>query len=93
MTPAERQQWKALFEEVRRMLTSQEKQEWLAGLHSVVLGSDGYIPFRDTIDCAMHYGVSYVVQPGGSLRDQDVIDACNAYGMVMIFSGARLFHH
>ena len=75
------------------MLTAQEKQEWLAGLREVVLGSDGYIPFQDTIDCAVRSGVSYIVQPGGSLRDQDVVDACDAYEIVMIFSGVRLFHH
>ena len=93
MTPGEYQQWLALFEDVPKMLTAQDRQAWLVGLQEVVLGSDGYIPFRDTIDCAAQYGVSYVIQPGGSLRDQDVVEACNAYGMVMSFSGVRLFHH
>jgi len=93
MTPIEQQRWLELFEDVPKMLTAQEKQEWLAGLREVVLGSDGYIPFQDTIDCAVRSGVSYIVQPGGSLRDQDVVDACDAYEIVMIFSGVRLFHH
>jgi phosphoribosylaminoimidazolecarboxamide formyltransferase / IMP cyclohydrolase len=93
VTPAEREHWTAVFEEIPQPLTAQEKREWLMGLQGVTLGSDGYIPFRDSIDCAAQYGVSYVVQPGGSLRDQDVIDACNIYGMVMAFSGVRLFHH
>lgn len=93
MTPIEQQQWLELFEDVPKMLTAQEKQAWLAGSREVVLGSDGYIPFRDTIDCAVRSGVSYIVQPGGSLRDQDVVDACDAYKIVMILSGVRLFHH
>lgn len=93
VTPAELELWKELFEEVPRRLTQEEKRAWLANLHGVALGSDAYIPFRDTIDCAALHGVSYVVQPGGSLRDQDVIDACDTYGMVMAFSGVRLFHH
>jgi phosphoribosylaminoimidazolecarboxamide formyltransferase/IMP cyclohydrolase len=93
MTPTQRRQWETLFEEVPKMPTRHEKQEWLEGLQGVVLGSDGYIPFRDTIDCAAHYGVSYVVQPGGSLRDQDVTDACDAYDMAMSLTGVRLFHH
>jgi phosphoribosylaminoimidazolecarboxamide formyltransferase/IMP cyclohydrolase len=74
-------------------LTYEEKAEWLKGLKGVSLSSDGMIPFRDTIDRAYQSGVSYVVQPGGSIRDEDVIKACNDYGMVMVFSGIRLFHH
>ena len=87
------QQWETLFEEVPQRLTTEEKQEWLKGLRGVALGSDAFIPFRDTIDCGTQYGVSYVAQPGGSLRDEDVIDACDSYGMVMAFTGVRLFHH
>lgn len=92
-TPAELALWREQFEEEPRKLTQEEKQAWLANLHGVALGSDAYIPFRDNIDCAALHGVSYVVQPGGSSRDQDVIDACDTYGMVMAFSGVRLFHH
>ncbi|TMC24145.1 MAG: phosphoribosylaminoimidazolecarboxamide formyltransferase [Chloroflexi bacterium] len=93
LTPAEEQQWEQLFTEVPQRLTPQEKQQWLAGLRGVSLGSDAFIPFRDTIDCASQYGVSYIVQPGGSLRDADVIEACDTYGMVMAYNGVRLFHH
>ena len=93
LTPAEEHAWQQHFEYVPQRLSPQEKQEWLKGLQGVTLGSDGYIPFRDTIDCASHSGVAYIVQPGGSLRDAEVIHACNEYGMVMAFSQARLFHH
>lgn len=93
LTPAEEQQWAQFFTEVPLRLTALEKEQWLAGLHGVSLGSDAFIPFRDTIDCASQYGVSYVVQPGGSLRDADVVEACNTYGMVMAYNGVRLFHH
>ncbi|HZR43382.1 MAG TPA: phosphoribosylaminoimidazolecarboxamide formyltransferase [Ktedonobacteraceae bacterium] len=93
VTAAEEQEWRELFEEVPQKLTQEEKLEWLKGLKEVALGSDGFIPFRDTIDCAAQYGVAYVVQPGGSVRDEDVIEACNTYGMVMALSGVRLFHH
>ena len=83
----------AVLEEVPPKLTYEDKQEWLIGLKGVSLSSDGMIPFRDTIDRAHESGVSYVVQPGGSIRDDDVIKACDDYGMVMAFSGVRLFHH
>ncbi len=92
-TPAEIQQWEELFEAVPPRLTTREKQQWLQGLQGVVLGSDAFIPFRDSIDCGALYGVKYVAQPGGSLRDEDVIEACNSYDMVMAFTGVRLFHH
>jgi phosphoribosylaminoimidazolecarboxamide formyltransferase/IMP cyclohydrolase len=62
-------------------------------LQNVALGSDAFIPFRDTIDCGALYGVKYVAQPGGSLRDEDVVEACDSYGMVMAFTRVRLFHH
>lgn len=74
-------------------LTAAEKREWLARLRDVVLGSDGFLPFRDSIDCAARSGVRYVVQPGGSARDAEVTAACDEYGMVMVLSGVRLFHH
>ncbi len=74
-------------------LTWEQKREWLDGLKGVSLSSDGMIPFRDTIDRAYQSGVKYVVQPGGSIRDHDVVQACNEYGMVMAYSGVRLFHH
>jgi phosphoribosylaminoimidazolecarboxamide formyltransferase / IMP cyclohydrolase len=93
VTPIELQQWEELFEEVPRRLTPDEKRDWLQGLRRIALGSDAFIPFRDTIDCAALHGVEYVAQPGGSLRDEDVIAACNSYGMAMAFTGVRLFHH
>ena len=74
-------------------LTWQQKAEWLSNMKGVALSSDGMIPFRDTIDRAYQSGVGYVVQPGGSIRDDSVTRACNEYGMVMAYSGVRLFHH
>ncbi len=92
-SPVELQQWEELFTETPQRLSAEEKQEWLRGLQGVSLGSDAFIPFRDSIDCGAQYGVAYVAQPGGSLRDEDVIAACDDYGMVMAFTGVRLFHH
>jgi phosphoribosylaminoimidazolecarboxamide formyltransferase/IMP cyclohydrolase len=74
-------------------MTSAAKKEWLLGLKGVALGSDAFFPFRDNIDRARQSGVEYIVQPGGSVRDDLVIEACDQYGMVMAFSGVRLFHH
>jgi phosphoribosylaminoimidazolecarboxamide formyltransferase/IMP cyclohydrolase len=93
VTPVELKQWQELFEDVPQRLTSKEKQAWLKGLQNVALGSDAFIPFRDTIDCGALYGVKYVAQPGGSLRDKDVVEACDSYGMVMALTRVRLFHH
>jgi phosphoribosylaminoimidazolecarboxamide formyltransferase/IMP cyclohydrolase len=93
LTSAEEQEWEHLFEVVPARLTLAEKKAWLSTLKGVSLGSDAYIPFRDTIDCASQCGVSYVVQPGGSVRDEEVIAACDTYGMSMAYSGFRLFHH
>jgi phosphoribosylaminoimidazolecarboxamide formyltransferase / IMP cyclohydrolase len=92
-TPIELKQWEQLFEQVPQRLTSEEKQTWLTGLQNVALGSDAFIPFRDTIDCGALYGVKYVAQPGGSLRDPEVVEACDSYGMAMAFTRVRLFHH
>jgi phosphoribosylaminoimidazolecarboxamide formyltransferase/IMP cyclohydrolase len=89
----EKENLKAALEKVPPQLTYKEKRDWLDKLKGVSLSSDGMIPFRDTIDRAHESGVSYVVQPGGSIRDEDVIKACDDYGMVMAFSGVRLFHH
>jgi phosphoribosylaminoimidazolecarboxamide formyltransferase/IMP cyclohydrolase len=89
----EKENLKAALEKVPPQLTYEEKRDWLNKLKGVSLSSDGMIPFRDTIDRAHESGVSYVVQPGGSIRDKDVIKACDDYGMVMAFSGVRLFHH
>ncbi|MGD0780851.1 MAG: phosphoribosylaminoimidazolecarboxamide formyltransferase [Dehalococcoidales bacterium] len=89
----EKETMKSAMEKVPPQLTWEQKRDWLKKLKGVSLSSDGMIPFRDTIDRAYESGVAYVVQPGGSIRDEDVIKACNDYGMVMAFSGVRLFHH
>lgn len=93
LTDAERGQWGRVFSEMPQELGNQERREWLDGLRGVTLGSDAFFPFRDSIDRAAKSGVEFVLEPGGSARDQDVIDACNAYGQVLVFSGIRLFHH
>jgi len=78
---------------IPEQLSSEERRAWLDGLSDVVLGSDAFFPFRDSIDRAAQSGVKYVLQPGGSNRDDDVIAACDEYGMTMVFSAVRLFHH
>jgi phosphoribosylaminoimidazolecarboxamide formyltransferase/IMP cyclohydrolase len=70
-----------------------EREAWLAQQRGVVLGSDAYIPFRDNIDRAAGSGVEYVVQPGGAMRDEDIVSACDEHGMLMALTGVRLFHH
>jgi AICAR transformylase/IMP cyclohydrolase PurH len=93
VTEAEKQNWSNVFTEIPNQLTSEERRAWLDGLTDVTLGSDAFFPFRDSIDRAAKSGVKYVLQPGGSNRDEDVISACDEYGMTMVFSGLRLFHH
>jgi len=93
ITEVERKVWLKLFETVPERLAPAEKKEWLQGLKGVALGSDAFFPFRDNIDRAYQSGVRFVAQPGGSLRDDDVIKACNEYGIVMAFTKLRLFHH
>jgi phosphoribosylaminoimidazolecarboxamide formyltransferase/IMP cyclohydrolase len=93
VTPNEKADWSAIFAQTPRQLTLDEKQQWLSKLESVTLGSDAFFPFRDSIDRAAASGVRYVLEPGGSTRDEVVIQAANDYGMTMIFSGVRLFHH
>lgn len=93
LTSAEKKGGEEVFEKVPKKLSREEKQEWLKRLQGVSLSSDAYFPFRDNIDRAEQSGVRYVLQPGGSVRDKEVIQACNEYGMVMAFSGVRLFHH
>lgn len=93
MTPIERKVWEAKFEQVPEPLTEAEKAKFLATRSGVALSSDAFFPFRDSIDHASKLGVKYVVQPGGSRQDQTVVEACDEYGMVMAFSGVRLFHH
>ncbi len=93
VTKNEKADWGDIFAHTPRQLTLAEKQEWLSKLDSVTLGSDAFFPFRDSIDRAAASGVKYVLEPGGSTRDDIVTQAANEYGMTMIFSGVRLFHH
>lgn len=85
--------WQQFFTEQPEPLTREEKKAWLEQMDGVALGSDAFFPFSDNIDRAHRSGVKYIAQPGGSMRDNLVIDSCNEYGMVMYFSGMRLFHH
>jgi len=93
VTDAEKANWANVFSKIPRQLTIKQRRAWLDGMSDVVLGSDAFFPFRDSIDRASKSGVKYVLQPGGSNRDEDVIAACDEYGMSMVFSGVRLFHH
>ena len=85
--------WEAVFREKPPVFTREEKRAWLDQLTGVSLGSDAFFPFGDNIDRAKKSGVVYVAQPGGSVRDDQVIETCDQYGMVMAFTGIRLFHH
>ncbi|MBI4976875.1 MAG: phosphoribosylaminoimidazolecarboxamide formyltransferase [Spirochaetes bacterium] len=93
LSPKEEEFWRANFAVVPAMLTEAEKRTWLDAKKGVALASDAFFPFRDNIDRASRSGVSAIIQPGGSLRDEDVIAACDEYGMTMMFSKVRLFHH
>jgi len=85
--------WQQFFTEKPEAFTRQEKKDYLATIKGVALASDAFFPFGDNIERAAKSGVSYVAQPGGSIRDQNVIDECNKYNMAMCFTGLRLFHH
>ncbi|SFI70976.1 phosphoribosylaminoimidazolecarboxamide formyltransferase / IMP cyclohydrolase [Paenibacillus sp. UNC496MF] len=93
VTPVEQAAWERCFEEVPARLTREQKREWLNGLQGVSYGSDAFLPFRDNLDRASRSGVKYVIQAGSSMRDEEVVQAANDYGMVMVYSGVRLFHH
>ena len=93
MTDAEYKQWLTLFEKQPEPFNNEAKQEWISKLKEVSFASDAFFPFRDNIDQASRIGVRYVLQTGGSLRDQDVIDAADDYQMTMVFSRIRSFHH
>ena len=85
--------WQNIFTEKPEIFTKEEKQIWLSQATDVALGSDAFFPFSDNIERAARSGVKYVAQPGGSKRDDAVIEACDKLGMVMAFTGIRLFHH
>ena len=86
-------EWEQVFTEKPDPLTREEKRAWLDQMDGVALGSDAFFPFSDNVQRAFRSGVKYIAQPGGSIRDDIVIDACNEYGITMFFSGMRLFHH
>ena len=85
--------WEKTFREKPPVFTREQKRAWLDNLQGVTLGSDAFFPFSDNIERAKKSGVEYIAQPGGSVRDDAVIDCCNKYNMVMAFTGLRLFHH
>lgn len=86
-------QWQKLFSVCPEPFTKEQKQAYLATIQDVALGSDAFFPFGDNIDRAAKSGVRYIAQPGGSIRDDLVIEACDQYGIAMAFTGMRLFHH
>lgn len=85
--------WPTIFKEKPEVFTKEEKRAWLDKLENVALGSDAFFPFGDNIERAYKSGVKYIAQPGGSVRDDNVIEACDKHDMVMAFTGIRLFHH
>ena len=86
-------EWQKRFKVKPEVFTAEQKKAWLAQNTDVVLGSDAFFPFSDNIERAHKSGVKYIAQPGGSVRDDNVIETCNKYGMAMCFTGIRLFHH
>ncbi len=85
--------WQRVFKEKPPVFTIEEKKAWLENMKDVTLGSDAFFPFSDNIERAYKSGVKYIAQPGGSVRDDLVIECCDKYGMAMVFTGIRLFHH
>ena len=93
MTREERRVWEACFDTVPSLLGDDAQRARIGQMDDIVLSSDAFIPFRDNIDRAARTGVKYVVETGGSMRDDDVIAACDEYGMLLVMTGVRLFHH
>ncbi len=85
--------WQQTFQSKPEVLTMEEKKDWISKLTGVSVGSDAFFPFGDNVERARKSGVCYIAQPGGSIRDDNVIEACNKYGIAMAFTGMRLFHH
>ena len=85
--------WEKIFKVKPPVFTREEKRAWLDQMENVTLGSDAFFPFGDNVERAKKSGVKYIAQPGGSVRDDNVIEVCNKYGIVMAFTGIRLFHH
>ena len=86
-------EWQKIFKTKPEIFTKEAKKSWLSRMQNVTLGSDAFFPFPDNIERAYKSGAKYIVQPGGSVRDDLVIECCNRYGMAMVFTGIRLFHH
>ena len=93
LTDGEREALSAALDGPFELLTPDEKVEWLSRVDGVSLVSDGLIPFRDNVDHAARHGVRYLAQPGGSSRDAEIEAACREYGIAMVHTGLRLFHH
>lgn len=85
--------WQEVFKTQPAVLTMEEKKDWIAKQRGVTVGSDAFFPFGDNVERARKSGVDYIAEPGGSIRDDNVIETCNKYGIVMAFTGMRLFHH
>ncbi len=85
--------WQKTFKVKPEVLTAEEKKAWIAQNTGVTVGSDAFFPFGDNVERARKSGVEYIVQPGGSIRDDNVIETANKYGITMAFTGMRLFHH
>lgn len=85
--------WQQYFTERPEVFTREQEKEWIAKNTKVTLGSDAFFPFGDNIERAHKSGVEYIAQPGGSIRDDNVIETCDKYGIAMAFTGIRLFHH
>ncbi len=86
-------QWENFFTEKPEPFTREQRRQWLDGMTGVALGSDAFFPFGDNIERAHKSGVEFIAQPGGSIRDDNVIEVCDRYGIAMAFTGIRLFHH
>ena len=85
--------WQNTFKVKPEVLTAEEKKAWIATQSGVTVGSDAFFPFGDNVERARKSGVQYIAEPGGSIRDDNVIETANEYGIVMAFTGMRLFHH
>ena len=88
-----RENWDNNFEQIPDNLLTIERDNWFNDNAIGYLASDGFFPFRDNIDISSRYNVKYIIQPGGSIADPEIINVCNIYGITMVFSGARLFYH
>ena len=86
-------EWQRVFTEKPEPLTREEKKAWIAKMEGMTVGSDAFFPFGDNVERARKSGVACIAEPGGSIRDDNVIESANKYGIAMAFTGMRLFHH